>query len=402
MIHYLRPGGWIRYDHARLVDVLTKAKAAVLSLQTVPFQRRWVDALQRIELKREVAGTSRIEGAEFTERELDAAMKKEETPDELRTRSQRQARAALKAYEWIKQVPTDRPLNKETVLTIHRLMIQNADEDHCPPGKLRELDQNVTFGSPAHRGVDGGSECEEVFDALASALDGEFKAHDPLIQAIAAHYHLAAMHPFLDGNGRTARALEALLLGRAGLRDTTFISMSNYYYDEKIEYLGTLAAVRRDQHDLTPFLQFALRGVELQARRLLNEIQREIKRELFANLMWDLFGRLKSPRKRVIAERQIRLLKTLLREEEIPVGKFVVEVLPEYKGLKNPNKGVLRDLNGLLALGTIRLERRGDPQRTTIQVDLDWPAKITETEFFERVRKMPKAREARAQWGIEA
>jgi Fic family protein len=39
----------------------------------------------------------------------------------------------------------------------------------------------------------------------------------------------AAMHPFADGNGRTARALEALLLQRAGLREACFIPMSNYF-----------------------------------------------------------------------------------------------------------------------------------------------------------------------------
>jgi Fic family protein len=45
------------------------------------------------------------------------------------------------------------------------------------------------------------------------------------------------MHPFLDGNGRTARALEAFILQKVGLKDSLFIAMSNYYYEEKNEYL---------------------------------------------------------------------------------------------------------------------------------------------------------------------
>jgi hypothetical protein len=79
-----------------ITNALAEAKASVLSLKTVPYQRRWVEALQQIELKREVAGTSRIEGAEFTERELEAAMR--ETPEQLLTRSQRQAHAAVQTY----------------------------------------------------------------------------------------------------------------------------------------------------------------------------------------------------------------------------------------------------------------------------------------------------------------
>ncbi|MPY72582.1 MAG: hypothetical protein GEU92_21360, partial [Alphaproteobacteria bacterium] len=46
----------------------------MLALTQIPYQRSWAEQLQQDQLKREVAGTSRIEGAEFTERELDAAI----------------------------------------------------------------------------------------------------------------------------------------------------------------------------------------------------------------------------------------------------------------------------------------------------------------------------------------
>ena len=49
----------------------------MLALTQMPYQRSWADELQQIQLKREVAGTSRIEGAEFTEKELDAAMQRD-------------------------------------------------------------------------------------------------------------------------------------------------------------------------------------------------------------------------------------------------------------------------------------------------------------------------------------
>lgn len=121
------------------------------------------------------------------------------------------------------------------------------------------MDQNVTFGSPRHRGVLGGSECHSAMDRLAQQASTRFRDHDELVQALALHYHFAAMHPFLDGNGRTARALEALMLKRAGLKDVMFVPMSNFYYDNKEAYLSALAEVRKGAHDLTPFLTFAWR-----------------------------------------------------------------------------------------------------------------------------------------------
>lgn len=389
MIRYDSPRHWIKYDAAALLTALAEAKAAVLSLKTVPYQRRWVEALQKIELKREVAGTSRIEGAEFTDRELEAAMK--ETPEQLLTRSQKQAHAAVQAYRWIAKVPVDMPITSQLICDVHRQIVTGADDDHCPPGETRKRDENVNFGSPRHRGADGGEECEQAFEAFAKALQTEYRGHDPILQALAAHYHLAAMHPFLDGNGRTARALEALLLQRAGLRDTSFIAMSNYYYDEKTAYLTVLADVRKKEHDLTSFMLFGLKGVTIQSQRLLSEIQREISKELFRNLVLDLFNRLQTPKKRVIAQRQLEVLKILLEVDFIEWDQLIKQTASVYASLKNPVKALVRDVNHLSALEATWVKKIAEG-RYQLGVRLQWPTEITETEFFEKVKTLPKAK----------
>src|SRR5262245_1668368 len=114
MIRYSLPQNWIRYDPIAIVKQLTEAKAAVLSLTTIPFQRRWADTMQTVQLKREVAGTSKIEGADFTDAELEKAIVAR-TPDELITRSQRQAHAAVRAYQFIAKRPNDQPIDDELI-----------------------------------------------------------------------------------------------------------------------------------------------------------------------------------------------------------------------------------------------------------------------------------------------
>ena len=199
------------------------------------------------------------------------------------------------------------------------------------------------------------------------------------------------MHPFIDGNGRTARALEALLLQRAGLRDTSFIAMSNYYYDEKTAYLSALAETRQSTHDLTPFMNFALRGMALQCQRLLSEIQHEIAKELFRNLAIDLFTRLKTQRKRVIAERQMAILKVLLDEERIEWVRLIERLRQDYSGLKNPVRALVRDVNYLQGLKALVVTKDED-ERYWLNVRLEWPTEITESTFFSMVRKMPTAK----------
>jgi Fic family protein len=389
MIRYERPKNWILYDPQAVAQALVEAKSMVLSLRTTPYQRGWVEALQQMELKREVAGTSKIEGAEFTDRELEAALK--ETPEQLVTRSQRQAHAAVQTYRWIAKLPDDRPINAELIRCIHRRIVTGADDDHCAPGQIRGRDESVNFGAPRHRGVEGGDECTDAFEEFTRAIQHEYRDHDPTIQALAAHYHFAAMHPFLDGNGRTARALEALMLQRAGLRDTCFIAMSNYYYDEKIAYLAALAKVREGNHDLTPFLVFGLKGIAIQTRRLLEEIQHQISKELFRNLMFDLFNRLRTPRKRVIAERQIEILKLLLEVEWMDLGKIIERTAGAYSSLKDSRNAAIRDLNDLIRLEAVKFEKLPE-NRYRLAVRLEWPTEITETAFFAQLKRLPKAK----------
>lgn len=389
MIRYKLPDQWLRYDPLALLDDLTNAKAAVMSLKAIPFQRAWADALQQVQLKFEVAGTSRIEGADFTDKELDAAMSA--SPHDLITRSQKQAHAAVQTYRWIADLEDDRPINAALIREVHRRIITDADDDHCPPGELRGKDHNVTFGVPPHRGAEGGAECENAFSILSEVTQREFMDHDLLIQALALHYHFASIHPFLDGNGRTARALEALVLQRAGLRNALFIAMSNYYYDEKVTYLETLGRVRAQGHDLTPFLRFGLKGIATQCGRLFEVIRTNIAKEMFRNLMYDLFDRLQTPKKRVIAKRQIEILKLLLKVEVAFWPEFAKLANGIHKSLSKPIMALVRDINYLGALGAVHI-RRDEAERITLRVNLEWPAQITETEFFEKTRKFSKAK----------
>lgn len=389
IIRYEMPRSWLGYDRMAIVEELMASKAAMLALTQIPYQRSWADALQQVQLKREVAGTSRIEGAEFTEKELDAAMR--ETPGQLETRSQKQAAAAVAAYRWIAGLEQDRPLDMALICEVHRRLVTGCDDDHCPPGRIRGRDQNVTFGAPRHRGAEGGAECEAALEGLVTAAREGFTTHDPIIQALALHYHLAAMHPFLDGNGRTARALEALMLQRVGLRDTLFIAMSNYYYEHKVGYLNALNETRAASHDLTAFLKFGLKGIENQCRRLFGEIRQQVAKALFRNTVTDLFGRLKSPRKRVVSGRHVQLLNLLLDEEEMTLTALTGRTRHVFT-VKNPYKALIRDLNYLVRLGAITARPLPETTDFLLRINLEWPTTITETEFFKLVKELPKGK----------
>jgi Fic family protein len=204
------------------------------------------------------------------------------------------------------------------------------------------------------------------------------------------------MHPFHDGNGRTARAIEALLLQRSHLKETLFIAMSNYYYDEKNTYLSVLSEVRQKNHDLTSFLRFGLNGITIQCRRLLKEITAHVRKSLFRDVMGKMYGRLQSTRKRALATRQCEILNRLI-DRDAPIGyRDLFEIMEKhYLSLAAPFKAYIRDLNQLVLLEAISInlgEGEGNGDKIFISARLEWATEITETAFYKHIHKLPEAK----------
>jgi len=130
-----------------------------------------------------------------------------------------------------------------------------------------------------------------------------------------------------------------------------------------------------------------LRGIARQCQSLFAEIREQVAKALYWNTVTDLFGRLQSPRKRVLSERHAELLKILLKEREMDLATLMERTRHLYK-VKNYAKAFVRDFGHLLQLGAVLIVR----SREKIGINLDWPTQITETEFFQKVKSLPKGK----------
>ena len=384
---YIIPQHWIHYDPSAVFNLLVEAKTAAAVMRQMPYLHQWIEQAHEEQLRLEAAGTSRIEGAEFTPREQEEALASESPQRTGLTHSQRQLKCADATYRWLQTQPANRPVTSEFIREIHQRIVAGCDDDHCEPGALRPDGWNVTFGTPTCRGAGGGSECQTAFYDLCSAIAGSFGQHDPIIQAIAVHYHIGAMHPFGNGNGRTARALEAFMLRRAEVNDVVMVSLSNYYYEHKDEYLASLYQSRQNGHNITPFLLFALRAIIDRCNSLTDEISENHHRILFREFARSLFGQLRSPRRRVLAERQLRIMDTLMDDDSVDLTNLMIHELPQYGHLKHPGLALVRDIIGLSELGALSF----DVYSNKITLNLDWPQQFSESELLERYENMPSA-----------
>ncbi|GAB2786887.1 adenosine monophosphate-protein transferase Fic [Halomonas shantousis] len=94
---------------------------------------------------------------------------------------------------------------------------------------------------------------------------------DPLVRMSVAHYQFEAIHPFLDGNGRTGRILNILFLIERNLLTLPSLYLSRYIVRHKTDYYRLLLAVSaRDEWE--PWILFMLAAVEQTARWTTNKI----------------------------------------------------------------------------------------------------------------------------------
>ncbi len=175
------------------------------------------------------------------------------------------------------------------------------------------------------------------------------------------------------------------MLRKASVNDRVMVSLSNYYYNHKEEYLGALFESRQCGHDLTPFLRFALSAVTERCNAVAGEILVNHKRVLFRECARSLFGQLRSPRRRVLAERQLQILETLLDSPSVDPSDFLARTLAHYQSLKYPDRAQLRDLIGLFNLRAVVFDGNH------IRVNLEWPQQFPQSELLEWYENMPSA-----------
>ena len=150
-------------------------------------------------------------------------------------------------------------LSPKLVLELHRLITIDTLEEPTAAGRFRRPDEPCVvgddFGQVFHDPPTAG-ELAERMNALCAFANGETPDHfiHPAVRAIILHFWLAYDHPFVDGNGRTARALFYWSMLRSGYCIFEFISISTILRKAPVKYGRSFLYTETDDNDLTYFL----------------------------------------------------------------------------------------------------------------------------------------------------
>ena len=181
------------------------------------------------------SATTRIEGATLDEADVNALIKKGR-PGKL-TDDEQINLNAVQAYEFVDYLSdqSDIPINELVIREMNRVFLRNMPET-LTPGVYRKGQNKVgtTYDPP-----DQGSVPALMRD-FATWLESDEEIH-PIFKAGIAHIHLVAIHPFWDGNGRTARALTTLILQRSpGFAFKKLLSLEAFTLAIRTQYLDAI------------------------------------------------------------------------------------------------------------------------------------------------------------------
>jgi len=257
-----RPPALARED-VQVLSLIQKQKERLRYLSD-SHPRRWTGLLSRNIFARAIQGSNSIEGYNVTQEDAIAAVLDEE-PVDPKAEAWRALTGYREALTYIINLGTDPHFeyHSQLIRSLHFMMISYDMSKHpgqWRPGAIAVIQEGtgqVMYQAPDVEFVP--SLVAELIDQLRNPGDVPV-----IVQAAMAHLNFTMIHPFSDGNGRMARALQTLVLARDGSPNPIFSSIEEWLGRNRQAYYDVLAAVGQGQwhpeNDALPWVRFCLRA----------------------------------------------------------------------------------------------------------------------------------------------
>ncbi|TGN02719.1 Fic family protein [Leptospira dzoumogneensis] len=337
---------------------LGQCEALILTLSETPIFPNYRRQLLHVSLVKGAQSTTAIEGNTLSEEEINELIEGKELSPSKEYQAQ-EVKNILEAFNNIltQVVDGDRPLlSLDLIKELHTKVGKNLGEIfRAIPGQFRK--ENVVVGKyrpPDYQNV------ESLLNELCHWMKSYFHFEkgqsfaETVIQSIVSHVYIAWIHPFGDGNGRTARLLEFFILLRAGNPDFASHILSNFYNETRPEYYAHLDKSTRTG-DLSEFIAYAVKGYLDGLKKVMATINKSQVEIFWRGYIHDTFshGPLTAKNENVNKRRR-NLVLSMPYDRPVSVEEMTLlsrELILIYKDLSD--KTIDRDIQELLRLELI-------------------------------------------------
>jgi len=347
--------------------MLGEARSKCEHIAQVPLQPGTAERLHQLYLAKGALATTAIEGNTLSEEEVVKHLE-----GKLRLPPSKQYLAkeidnVVEACNWILGEIVDGQSPRLTATLIkdfnHRVLKGLKLAEDVVPGEIR----SHAVGVARYRAVPP-EDCDFLLDRTCDWLNGqgftptanELSDEDlsvAILKAVIAHLYLAWIHPFGDGNGRTARLIEFLILVTSGVPSDAAHLLSNHYNQTRTEYYRQLDRASMSGGDIMPFLEYAVEGSVDGLRAQLGLVRGQQLRTIWRDYV---YGQFHDRNSKADTRRRHLVLDISERDEPVAVNKLR-EVSPRvaegYAG--KSSKTLFRDLKLLKEMSLIQVDEQG-------------------------------------------
>lgn len=211
-------------------------------------------------LQEEAIASSQIEGAATTTQQAWEMLKRERKPknegEQMIFNNQRAIRFIIERHK--------ESLSPELIVELHSILTAKTSAEACS-GDFRKtlvnvvdhVDGEIAYVAP------NASEVSGLVQSLCEFANTDAEFIHPILKASMLHFLIGFIHPFLDGNGRTARALFYWFMMKKEYSLIKHISISRAILDSRTQYDKAFLKTEYDDNDMTYFLMYSIKGLRV-------------------------------------------------------------------------------------------------------------------------------------------
>ena len=245
-----------------------------------------------------------------------------------------------KAMDFLsKYLGRDEPISEGIVRELHKILVKGVRGENADPGNYRKI-QNYVVNSRTREVVYTPPAPLEVPHLMLEFTEwiNEVEDISPILVAGIAQFQFVHIHPFIDGNGRTARLLSTLILYKTGYDFKRLFTISEYYDKDRPAYYQAIQSVRKNHMDMTAWLEYFVDGLRSQMKEIQQKGEQLIKQDVT----------LQKIKKIGLNKRQEKAIKHLIIKGTIAVN--------EYQSVTSCiRRTAQRDLEELVKKGAIKV-----------------------------------------------
>ncbi len=259
----------------KIVNLLTKTSSTREVILNSPLIPKWEVALRRKAITKSAHSSTSIEGNRLSLEEVsDLAQGRDVMATQ---RDKQEVLNYLEVLENIEKLTEEDFISEKDILNIHRKVTKGTLDNPKDCGTYRNryvvvakrITGEIIFRPPQNEDVP-----ELIKDLVKWINSNKANEIDPAIEAGITHYEFVRIHPFIDGNGRTARVLASLILFKRGFDTKQFFCLDDYYDSDRQVYYKALQSVNQKTLDLTNWLEYFIGGVYVSVKAVKERVVR--------------------------------------------------------------------------------------------------------------------------------